>query len=184
MRLITAKEATESRGRAPDTCTAIDWWFKSRMAATARFPPKITPRHIGVAMRRYEQVVCRGFMAKAGPELIPVNGQRRGTQKVRFNCITAVLRMDLIKFAKHASLRQEKFMRLTLPYVNIILRVRRPYLDWRVSNCEESSHGTMVKTSGIRNPAMAFVGTLSQYRRIQATRFNFTITSELYGQAR
>jgi hypothetical protein len=44
--------------------------------------------------------------------------------------------------------------------------------------------GTMVKTSGIRNPAMAFVGTLSQYRRIQATRFNFTITSELYGQAR
>ena len=35
----------------------------SRKAATARFPPKITPQHIRAAMRRYEQVIqdaCSG----------------------------------------------------------------------------------------------------------------------------
>src|SRR5271155_3972994 len=63
--------------------------YNKRKAATARFPPKITPLHIRAAMRRYEQVVqeacagvetscasCGEFMAKAGSKLIPVDDDR------------------------------------------------------------------------------------------------------------
>ena len=60
--------------------------YNKRKMATARFPPKITPLHIRVAMSRYEQVVqdacasvetscasCGEFIVKAESELIFVN---------------------------------------------------------------------------------------------------------------
>ncbi len=63
--------------------------YNKRKAATAHFPPKITPQHIRAAMRRYEQVVqdacagvetscasCGEFMAKADSQLIPVDDDR------------------------------------------------------------------------------------------------------------
>ena len=68
--------------------------YNKRKAATARFPPKITPQHIRAAMRKYEQVIedaCKGveascascgeFIAKAGSELIPVDDDRLGSMK-------------------------------------------------------------------------------------------------------
>src|SRR5271154_3634023 len=63
--------------------------YNKRKAATARFPPKITPLHIRAAMRRYEQVIqdaceeveascasCGEFVAKAEAELIPIDDDR------------------------------------------------------------------------------------------------------------
>ena len=68
--------------------------YNKRKAATARFPPKITARHLRVAMRRYEQVVqnactavetscasCGEFMAKAESAWIPVDDDRLCSMK-------------------------------------------------------------------------------------------------------
>src|SRR5271154_4083050 len=68
--------------------------YNKRKAATARFPPKITPLHIRAAMRRYEQVIqdacegveascasCGEFVAKAKAELIPIDDDRLRSMK-------------------------------------------------------------------------------------------------------
>ena len=68
--------------------------YNKRKAATARFPPRITPQHIRAAMRRYEQIVqgacagvetscasCGEFMARAESELIPVDDDRVHSMK-------------------------------------------------------------------------------------------------------
>src|SRR5271155_458049 len=68
--------------------------YNKRKAATARFPPKITPLHIRAAMRRYEQVIqdacagveascasCGEFVAKAEAELIPIDDDRLRSMK-------------------------------------------------------------------------------------------------------
>src|SRR5271170_5099024 len=87
----TTAESGRSRQRrveaAPARSLVVD--YNKRKAATARFPPKITPLHIRAAMRRYEQVIqdaceeveascasCGEFVAKAEAELIPIDDDR------------------------------------------------------------------------------------------------------------
>jgi hypothetical protein len=40
--------------------------YNKRKAASAQFPPKITPLHIREAMRRYEQVIEDACVLRAG----------------------------------------------------------------------------------------------------------------------
>jgi hypothetical protein len=80
-----SKGNDEESRQTPTPARSLANDYNKRKAATARFPPKITPLHIRAAMRRYEQVIqdacadvetscasCGEFMAKAASKLIPV----------------------------------------------------------------------------------------------------------------